>query len=87
MAERSKSGRTKLRRQSYEFKTQSAALEFLSGRLAGSGSDKTAISISEGSLTITLDDGQKTIYRLCGVRVTVEQLVEPARSGRPTTSR
>lgn len=79
MTEKLKSKRGNFRRETHKFETRDAALDFLSKRLTVVGPNKTAVSLSEGSLTVTDENGHKTTYRLLwgGLRVMIE-VSEPA---------
>ena len=74
MAEKLRSKRGKFRRETHEFETRDAALEFLSKRLTVAEATKTAVSLSEGSLIVTEENGHKTTYVLLqgGLRVRIE---------------
>jgi hypothetical protein len=74
MAEKLRSKRGKFRRETHKFETRDAALEFLSKRLTVANSNKTAVSLSEGSLTVTEENDHKTTYTLLwgGLRVMIE---------------
>lgn len=74
MAEKRRSKRRKVRRESLKFETHDAALEFLSKRLTDADPNKTAVSVSERSLTVTDETDHKTTYTLLwgGLRVMIE---------------
>ncbi len=77
----------RLQREYHKFETRDAALEFLSKRLADVDPQKTAVSLSEGSFTVTLEDHHKTRYTLMrgGLQVMIEQWTEPSARQRRRT--
>jgi hypothetical protein len=80
MVEKASGKAGRLHREYHKFETRDAALRFLSERLAAVDSQKTAVSLSEGSFIVTLEDHHKTRYTLMrgGLQVMIERRVEPS---------